>query len=71
MERITLAPKLESETLRTIDKSHISEECVVHLLPMKWICVYCNKIMDSTNFADFIRESDNPNAEYHGWKMLV
>jgi hypothetical protein len=46
-------------------------------LDMRWICVFCNKIMDSTNFRDFIMESDddkNSNqgavVEYHGWRLL-
>jgi hypothetical protein len=25
---------------------------------MKWICVYCNKVMDGTNFVDYIKDSD-------------
>jgi len=38
---------------------------------MKWICVYCNKVMDRSNFMDFIKESDSAdNVEYHGWKSL-
>jgi hypothetical protein len=45
---------------------------------MKWICIYCNQLMDSTNFRDFITESDkdkNSNqhavVEYHGWRLLA
>ena len=38
---------------------------------MKWICVYCNKVMDKSNFIDFIEESDSVNGEYHGWKLLL
>ena len=26
---------------------------------MKWVCVDCNKVLDKTNFVDFIKESDN------------
>jgi hypothetical protein len=39
--------------------------------------IYCNWIMDSTNFRDFIKESDNDKnsnqhavVEYHGWHLL-
>ena len=36
---------------------------------MKWICIYCDRIMDKSNFTDFIRDSDNyPEAEYHAWR---
>ena len=38
---------------------------------MKWVCIYCNKIMDSTNFVDFIHDSDNKDAEFHGWQRLL
>jgi hypothetical protein len=39
---------------------------------MKWICIYCHRIMDRTNFTDFIKDSDNyPNAEYHAWRRLT
>ncbi|MGH9984781.1 MAG: hypothetical protein ACRD8W_12585 [Nitrososphaeraceae archaeon] len=44
--------------------------------PTRWICLYCNKTMDSTNFTDFIKESDSNNnnnrrqVEYHGWTRL-
>ena len=38
---------------------------------MKWICVYCNKVMDSNNFVDFIKDGDNPNSEYHGWQLMI
>ena len=44
---------------------------------VRWICVHCGKIMDCTNFIEFIREGDtdkNSNqqavAEYHGWGLL-
>jgi len=44
---------------------------------MKWICVYCNKVMDKSNFVNFIKESDNDKnsnqeavIEYHGWRLL-
>ena len=36
---------------------------------MKWICVYCYKIMDKSNFVDFIKDSDN--GVYHEWKSLI
>lgn len=38
---------------------------------MKWICCYCGKIMDRTNFTEFIADSDNKDAEYHGWKLIT
>ncbi|MGE5661328.1 MAG: hypothetical protein ACM3X1_03680 [Ignavibacteriales bacterium] len=40
---------------------------------MRWICIYCNKIMNKDNFKEFIKESDNDknsNQEYHGWRLL-
>lgn len=37
---------------------------------MKWICVYCKKVMDSTNFIDFITESDSKDTEIHGWRLM-
>ena len=37
---------------------------------MKWICVYCNMVMDRENFMDFIEESDSDNGEYHAWRCL-
>lgn len=64
----TMITHLHNE--RTIEQSHISNVCVLYYLPMRWICVYCNKIMDSTNFTDFIRDSDNKDAEYHGWQHI-
>jgi hypothetical protein len=38
---------------------------------MKWICIYCHRIMDKSNFTDFIRDSDNYRAEYHAWRHLT
>ena len=42
-----------------------------------WICVHCSKIMDKSNFKDFIKESDNDKSsiqkaevEYHRWRLL-
>ena len=29
------------------------------MLTMRWICINCDKIMDLTNFIEFIKESDN------------
>jgi hypothetical protein len=37
---------------------------------MKFICTYCHKIMDKENFMEFIRDSDNKDVEYHGWKLM-
>ena len=46
-------------------------------LTMRWIYIYCNKIMDTTNFTQFVIESDNDKTsnqqavvEYHGWHLL-
>ena len=43
----------------------------------KWVCVHCNKVMDKSNFEDFIKESDNDKnsnqeavVEYHNWSLL-
>jgi hypothetical protein len=38
---------------------------------MRFICVYCHRIMDKSNFADFIKVSDNKGAEYHAWRHLT
>ncbi len=45
---------------------------------MRWICIYCNSIMDYTNFAEFIKQSDNDNnsnqeaiVEYDAWRQLA
>ena len=44
---------------------------------MRWICVYCNNLMDKTNFTEFIKQSDNgknsnqeAKEEYHSWRLL-
>ena len=43
----------------------------------KWVCVHSNKVMDKSNFEDFIKESDNDKnsikeaeVEYHRWRLL-
>ena len=43
----------------------------------KWVCLHCNKVMDKSNFVDFINESDNDKnsieeavVEYHKWKLI-
>ena len=45
---------------------------------MRWICIYCNSIMNYTNFAEFIKQSDNDKnsnqearVEYHAWRLLA
>jgi hypothetical protein len=42
---------------------------------MKWICAYCQKVIDESNFADFIMEkegdSDNNERKYHFWQRLM
>ena len=44
---------------------------------MRWICNNCNSIMDKTNLAEFIKQSDNDKnsnqearVEYHSWRLL-
>ena len=36
---------------------------------MKWVCVYCHKTMDKSNFTEFIKDSDN--GVYHEWKSIT
>jgi hypothetical protein len=46
---------------------------------MKWICAYCQKVIDESNFADFIMEkegnsdtvADNNERKYHCWQRLM
>ena len=47
------------------------------MIAMRWICVYCDSIMDKTNFTEFIKQSDNDKnsnqqaaVEYHSWRSL-
>ena len=42
-----------------------------YFYPMRFICVYCHRILDKSNFAGFIRDSDNKGAEYHAWRHLT
>lgn len=42
---------------------YISTMTILYHSPMRWICVYCNTIMDKTNFTDFRRESDNDEQQ--------
>ncbi|MFZ0202988.1 MAG: hypothetical protein WAL46_04760 [Nitrososphaeraceae archaeon] len=44
---------------------------------MRWVCIYCNKIMDITNFTQLVKESDNDKTSkqqavvvYRGWRLL-
>ena len=76
---VILVPELQRrpKAFRTIEECYIKNVCVVHTLTMRWICIYCNKIMDITNFTQFVRESDNNKTsnqravvEYHGWRLL-
>jgi hypothetical protein len=39
--------------------------------PMKFICIYCNRITDQSNFTYFIRDSYNQEAKYHAWRHLT
>jgi hypothetical protein len=43
----------------------------------KWECIHCHSVMDSTNFTDYIKQSDNDknsNREatihYHTWRVV-
>ncbi|MGA6991082.1 MAG: hypothetical protein WBX81_11735 [Nitrososphaeraceae archaeon] len=61
-----------------MEECNIKNVCVVHTLTMRWICIYCNKIMDITNFTQLVKESDNDKTskqqavvEYHGWRLLL
>ena len=61
-----------------IEESYISNVCVLFLSPgevqskeMRWVCIYCNKVMDRANFTDFIEESNNRAAERHGWQLVA
>ena len=38
---------------------------------MRWVCIYCNKVMDRANFTDFIEESNSRFAERHGWRLVA
>jgi hypothetical protein len=38
---------------------------------MRFICIYCNKITDSTNFSDFNSDNDDKPAAYHAWRHLT
>jgi hypothetical protein len=63
------------------DKWYIDSELSINLVytknalylicPMKFICIYCHRIMNQTNFTDFIKDSDNKDAEYHAWRHLT
>ncbi len=60
-----------------LEESYLSNVCVY--LPhqgdlgkeMRWVCIYCNKVMDRANFTGFIEESNNRAAERHGWQLVV
>ena len=38
---------------------------------MRWVCIYCNKVMDRVNFTDFIEKSNKRAAERHGWQLVA
>ena len=68
---------IQKHCFRTIEECNIKNVCVVNTLTMRWICIYCNKIMDITNFTQLVKESDNDKTsnqqavvEYHGWRLL-
>ncbi len=44
----------------------------------RWECIYCGSVMDKTNFADFIKQSDDDKnsvrearVQYHTWRQLA
>ena len=42
------------------------EQCWGTIMEDEMICIYCNQLMDSTNFRDFITESDkDKNSNQH------
>jgi len=49
---------------------YISSLSTIFVLPVKFICIYCSKILDINNFQDFINDSENKDAELHGWKLM-
>ena len=60
-----------------LEESYISNVSVSYLSPRevqskeRWVCSYCNKIIDRANFTDFIEESNNRAAERHGWQLVA
>jgi hypothetical protein len=58
------------QCFRTVDKSHIRKYAYALVPNMRFICVYCHRILNKSNFAGFIRDSDNKGAEYHAWRHL-
>ena len=75
MPELQRHPKTFEECM--LEECNIKNVCLVHTLTMRWICIYCNKIMDITNFTEFIKESDNDKTsnqqvvvEYRGWRLL-
>jgi hypothetical protein len=37
---------------------------------MKWICIYCSKVMDKDNFIDVLEEGMEDD-EYHSWRRVT
>ena len=59
---------------------HVSELLINNILgkyayvlvpTMRFICIYCHRILVKSNFAGFIRDSDNKGAEYHAWRHMT
>lgn len=48
-----------------------TKNALYFICPMKFICIYCQRIMNQSNFTDFIKDSDNKDAEYHAWRHLT
>jgi hypothetical protein len=54
------------------------KECLHSMyFDMRWICIYCDRIMDHTNFTEFIKQSDNDQNStreakvlYHSWRLM-
>jgi hypothetical protein len=64
-----------------MEESYIIRLCNIitstMITTMRWICNYCNSIMDNTNFTEFIKQSDNDKnsnqeakVQYHAWRLL-
>ena len=37
---------------------------------MKWICIYCSKVMDKDSFIDVLEEGMEDD-EYHSWRRVT
>jgi hypothetical protein len=37
----------------------------------KWVCNYCQKVMEKDSFIDVLEESVDDQNEYHAWTRLT